>query len=135
MTPFGCYLEALRRSRQLQQKQLAGMLDVDPTYISLMERGRKGPPSNALLEKLIASLQLSQEEQLLLQKYVAQSPRALALPKNMKLEEYELLESLWQRLGSLSHCQIEIMKNALKMSDERVNAQRPAQLNLRMHGM
>lgn len=119
MTPFGCYLEILRRSRGLQQKQLAAALDVDPTYISLMERGKKGPPSDILLEKLVKQLNLSTEEQILLREYIAQSPRSLMLPKNMALQEYALLRQLWQRLGSLSSLQIETISNVLKMPDER----------------
>lgn len=33
---------ALRENSELTQEQLAGRLDVDPTYVSLVERGRQG---------------------------------------------------------------------------------------------
>ena len=135
MTPFGCYLETLRRSRRLQQKQLAAMLDVDPTYISLMERGRKGPPSTTLIEKLIQCLSMTGFEQSQLREYVAQSQRSLTLPNNMALPEYALLRRLWLRLGSLSPCQIEIINSALKMSDEQPGVHPMSQLELGVHGM
>jgi len=38
MTPFGLYLESLRRSCQLQQVQLADHLGVNVCYVSVMER-------------------------------------------------------------------------------------------------
>ncbi|MFB9886173.1 helix-turn-helix domain-containing protein [Balneatrix alpica] len=48
MTPFGTYLEHLRRSRRMQQKQLADLMGINPCYVSTLERGRKGPPSTAV---------------------------------------------------------------------------------------
>ncbi len=48
MTPFGLFLESLRRSRQLQQVQLAHRLGVNPCYVSSIESGKKGPPSKQL---------------------------------------------------------------------------------------
>lgn len=53
MTPFGKFLEALRRDRQLQQTQLAGMVGVNACYISSIEKGKKGPPTQEVLDKLI----------------------------------------------------------------------------------
>lgn len=119
MTPFGWYLEMLRRSRNLQQKQLAAMLDIDPTYVSLMERGKKGPPSQALLNMLIEQLVLDTAEQAQLWEYVEQSRRNLSLPENMAFEEYAMVRRLWQKLGSLSLDQIEIIDKILKMPDEQ----------------
>lgn len=46
MTPFGLYLESLRRSRGLRQKQLAFALGVRDGYISAMEKGWRGRPSD-----------------------------------------------------------------------------------------
>ncbi|RQM53462.1 XRE family transcriptional regulator [Aeromonas caviae] len=63
MTPFGIYLENLRRSRRIQQKQLADLMGINPCYVSTLERGRKGPPSAEVLNRLIKNLNLSRDEQ------------------------------------------------------------------------
>lgn len=44
MTPFGLFLQEISRDRNLAQKQLAGLLDVDQSYLSGLESGRKGAP-------------------------------------------------------------------------------------------
>jgi len=115
MTPFGYYLETLRRSRGLQQKQVAGLLDINPCYISAMEKGRKGPPTSPILKKLVTALELNEEEENLLHKYVEQSSRTFRLPTNMALAEYALVHELKQSLGSLSNEQIAIINNALRI--------------------
>lgn len=115
MTPFGYYLESLRRSRRLQQKQLAALLDVNPCYISAMEKGRKGPPTKPVLDRLITALELNEQEQNYLHEYVGQSERTFRLPTNMALEEYALVHELKNYLGSLSKEQIAIIQNALRV--------------------
>jgi len=47
----------------MQQKQLADLMGINPCYVSTLERGRKGPPSKAVLKRLIKNLNLSQDEQ------------------------------------------------------------------------
>lgn len=34
VTPFGLFLQEIRRDRKLAQKQLAGLLDVDQSYLT-----------------------------------------------------------------------------------------------------
>jgi transcriptional regulator with XRE-family HTH domain len=42
-TAFGAALKKIRRSRSLSQKQLALDCDLDRTFISLLERGKRQP--------------------------------------------------------------------------------------------
>jgi len=135
MTPFGYYLSTLRRSRNLQQKGLAKLLQVDPCYISMMENGKKGPPADDVIEKLIHCLSLSEDEQVLLREYISQSQRRLALPDNMTLQEYALVRSLWKKLGALSPGQIEAINSVLKISEERSGIRSLAQLEWRAQSM
>ncbi|WP_333874245.1 helix-turn-helix domain-containing protein [Methylobacter sp.] len=116
MTPFGLFLENIRRSRQLQQKQLAADLGVQACYISSLEKGRKAPPSKKVLERLIAALDLNEEEQTLLWESVEQSELSFKLPGNMILAEYQLISRLKQQLGRLSQEQITIMLNVLALN-------------------
>jgi transcriptional regulator with XRE-family HTH domain len=91
MTPFGEYLEQLRRDRYLQQKQLADIMGINPCYVSALEKGRKGPPSKLVLEQLVEKLNLSQEEENGLWRSVELSDLNLRLPKNMTKQEFEFL--------------------------------------------
>jgi len=123
MTPFGEYLEQLRRSRYLQQKQLADIMGINPCYVSSLEKGRKGPPSKSVLEQLIEKLDLSQEEEDGLWKSVELSDLNLKLPINMSKQEFEFLHELRRSLGRLSQNQLVIMQTALKMGESAVRGQ------------
>lgn len=123
MTPFGEYLEQLRRSRYLQQKQLADIMGINPCYVSSLEKGRKGPPSKPVLEQLIEKLDLSQEEEDGLWKSVELSDLSLKLPINMSKQEFEFLHELRRSLGRLSQNQLVIMQTALKMGESTVRGQ------------
>lgn len=48
MSPFGRYLQLLRIKRHIKQKELADAIGVNPSYISLLETGRKLPPSSKI---------------------------------------------------------------------------------------
>ena len=115
MTPFGNVLSQLRRSRKLQQRELAERIGVQPCYISAMEGGKKGPPSNAVIHKLIDALELSPEEAHSLKSSIGPSERVFRVPESVSLEEYAFLWELRQRLGSLSGEELAIMTNALRL--------------------
>ena len=115
MTPFGQYLEKLRRSRNLNQKQLAAELGINSCYVSFMEIGRKGPASEPILKKLITVLDLDEEEQKLLWIYVEYSRPSFKIPKETGVSEYTFINELWDRLGSLTDDQVEAMKLVLKI--------------------
>lgn len=59
---FGTCLERLRKRRQMHANRLALLAGVDPSYITLLERGRRPPPRDAVLARLIAALLLTPRE-------------------------------------------------------------------------
>ena len=118
MTPFGNFLEQVRRSRCLQQNDLATRLGVKPCYISSMERGRKGPPSSDLINKIKTELDLNAIEVQLLETSIYQSQRVIKLPENTSLEEYAFIAHLRRRIGSLNHEEVEAMKHILSLGDK-----------------
>jgi transcriptional regulator with XRE-family HTH domain len=118
MTPFGKYLEALRRDRRLQQTQLADLIGVNSCYVSAIENGKKGPPAHKVLNTLIDVLELTNEEQDLFWDYVDQSQRTTRLPVNASIEEYSMMRDLRRSLGSLTNEQIAIIRNILKIGNE-----------------
>ena len=121
MTPFGQYLEQLRRSRSMQQTQLAAKVGINSSYLSNMEKGRKGPASEPILKKLITVLDLDEEEQKLLRTYVEHSKPSFKIPKEAGLSEYAFINELWKQLGSLTDDQIEAMRLILKMGESQRN--------------
>lgn len=117
MTPFGVFLEKVRRSRQLRQKQLAVDLGINASYISALETGRKEPPSRRVLERLIAALDLSDEEQTVLWESAEQSQRSIQLPDGMRLSEFRLVNELRKQLGKLDDGQITIILEVLALNN------------------
>lgn len=114
MTPFGRKLEQLRRSRGLQQSQLAAEAGVQSCYISAMENGRKGPPSLSVFKQLTQVLTLSEEERCNLWRAALQSKKTRKMPPETSTSEYVLVDELWERLGSLTENQINLISLALK---------------------
>lgn len=121
MTPFALFLERIRRSRRLQQKQLAVDLGIQASYLSLLEKGRKSPPSKAVLEKLINVLGLNPDEQAELWICVEQSQRTLQLPDHMDVMEYQMINELRKQLGQLTDVQITIILNVLALNSGKTH--------------
>ena len=115
MTPFGLWFESIRRSRQLQQVQVASMLGINSCYVSAFENGNKSPPSIIILEKMISVLDLNVSEQEALWIKAEQSKKTYSIPINCIPEEYVMMNDLSKHLGSLSGEQIAIISNVLKI--------------------
>ncbi len=62
MTPFGARLRALRAERGVTLKALAGALQVSPAYLSALEHGRRGAPSDGLVHQVNAFFGLIWDE-------------------------------------------------------------------------
>ncbi len=58
MTPFGRRMNELRRQKGVTQKQLAEALGVSGAYLSSIERGRRGRPPFALVERIIGYFEI-----------------------------------------------------------------------------
>ncbi|WP_428831434.1 helix-turn-helix domain-containing protein [Aeromonas veronii] len=113
MTPFGTYLEILRRSRRIQQKQLADLMGINPCYVSALERGRKGPPSTEILERLVKNMGLSRDEEEMLWHSVDLSEMTFRLPEGMSQDEFEMVHDLRRHLGRLNEDQVLIIRKVL----------------------
>lgn len=116
MTPFGEHLGTLRRTRRLKQRQLAGLLEVSPCYISALETGAKPPPSKEVLDRLIAAMSLTKEEERAFWRAVELSSLTIQVSKDLSQEEYEFLDQLRACLGSLCVEQLAIMQGALNLT-------------------
>lgn len=94
MSPFSILLRQLRVSRRLKQKEMANHLGYEPSYISALERGNKGPPKQDFINRFIQGLQLTEEEQATLAQALRLSRRHISLPSRASEREYALLHQL-----------------------------------------
>ena len=63
---FGEYLRQKRLENNMKSKTMSELLDISPAYLSSLENESRQPPSNELLEKIAAILELSTDERYLL---------------------------------------------------------------------
>lgn len=56
MTPLGAYLRQKRDQLGVNQKEMAVGIGITPAYLSALERGHRGKPSFALLQRIIGYL-------------------------------------------------------------------------------
>ncbi len=52
MTPFGARLRAMREARGISLTELAAALHVSPAYLSALEHGKRGRPSDGLIHQV-----------------------------------------------------------------------------------
>lgn len=52
MTPFGAKVRALRADRKITLKQMAADLELSEAYLSTLEHGHRGRPSEALVVQI-----------------------------------------------------------------------------------
>ncbi|MBZ0161707.1 MAG: helix-turn-helix domain-containing protein [Notoacmeibacter sp.] len=53
MTPFGRRMREMRAARGVTQKQMAAAIGVTPAYLSALERGHRGVPNYAMIQRIL----------------------------------------------------------------------------------
>lgn len=115
MSPFAVFLKDLRRTRGYKQKALAHHLGYEPSYLSALERGTKGPPREDFTNRLIKGLNLDEAEQEQLHSALRASRRHFSLPAMASEREYALMHRLEAQLGRLHATQMELIEIALSL--------------------
>jgi transcriptional regulator with XRE-family HTH domain len=115
MTPFSALLSDLCHSRRILQKQLAHSLDVDPSYLSALASGRKGAPSDAFLQKLAASLELSDTERQALVESVKISKRKYQVPKKVHPGFYAVAWKMFSVAEHLPEAKLKVINQILEL--------------------
>ena len=59
---FGHTLYQLRKAKGFTAKELACTIGVDPSYITLLENGRRSPPKRELIQKVAQALALTADD-------------------------------------------------------------------------
>ena len=59
---FGEKVKELRERKSISQRQFAFALDITPTYMSKIERGEFPPPSEVVIKRMAALLEIDSDE-------------------------------------------------------------------------
>lgn len=123
MSPFSHFLHELRLRHQIRQSELAELLGYEQSYISALEVGIKGPPTEEFVQKLITTLALPPSAQLELEEAVAASDRKLSIPADSPQSHYRMLKELREQFDSLHPLQVRLIQEALAMRGSLVDPQ------------
>lgn len=119
LSPFSSYFHELRRRYRVSQKELAKRMGYEQGYISGLEVGRKGPPNEEFIGKLIETLDLDEDEQIALRQTVAESQRRYVLPGDASTDVYKLVRKLWGEMNNLQPTQIRAINEILSFQDRK----------------
>jgi len=123
MSPFSHFLHELRLRHQIRQSELAELLGYEQSYISALEVGAKGPPTEEFIQKLITILVISPSEQLELKAAAAASVRKFSIPVDSPQSHYLMLKELRDQFDSLHPLQVRLIQEALAMRGSLVDPQ------------
>jgi len=102
----------------MSQKELAHLMGYEQGYLSGLEIGRKGPPNEEFVGKLIDALNLDSEEQVRLHQAVQESQRRYSVPDDAPTEVFRLVHKLWRNMDGLYPVQIRMIEEVLSLQDE-----------------
>lgn len=115
MSPFSDLLYRLRCRYDVRQTELAERLGYEQSYISALEIGLKGPPTEEFVDRLEAALPLTEGERDQLRKAVEASNRKLVLEPDAPTAHFLLLDDLRKELSQASPKQIEMIRDILRL--------------------
>jgi transcriptional regulator with XRE-family HTH domain len=98
----------------MPQKQLASLLNLDQSYLSGLESGRKGSPPTTIVQRVKSALSLNDEEAASLQRAADRSRRKVEIPTNAEPDEYDLVYSVIEQIGQLKPAQVRAIQEILK---------------------
>lgn len=118
MSPFAKLLIELRNSREIRQGKFAEMIGYEQSYLSALEGGTKGPPSDEFLIKASQALSLNSEEQERLELASLMSQRKFVVPVNAPEQYYIFCYELNQSYKQMQPNQMKIMLSILRLLNE-----------------
>ncbi len=113
MSPFSEFLHTIRVRHGLRQADLARRIGYEQSYISALEVGLKGPPTDEFAERLAVALELTGEEQTKLRAAVRASQRKLVIDADTPTDVYWLLQDLRDEIQDLSPAQVRAIREVI----------------------
>jgi transcriptional regulator with XRE-family HTH domain len=115
MSPFANWLREFRKARGLKQKDLAEQMGYEQSYVSSLEVGIKGPPTQEFVEKLTNAFRLSEDEAEQIRASAVESERKLTIPADADEQVYRLVYEMRQQIHKLLPSQVSMMLEILNM--------------------
>lgn len=110
MTPFGMKLRQLRRAKNITLKEMAEGLDVSSAYLSALEHGKRGTPTWAMVQRIIAYFNVIWDDAEELQRLAELSnPRVVVDTAGMDPAATEFANRLARDIGKIDKSFIEDM--------------------------
>ena len=108
MTPFGERLRELRRRRGVTLRELAAALHLSAPYLSALEHGRRGRPTDGLVHQLCAYFGLFWDDAEELRRLARLShPRVVVDTGGLSAARTELANLLAERIRTLPESAVE----------------------------
>jgi transcriptional regulator with XRE-family HTH domain len=102
MTPFGEKIRELRRQRGVTLKQMAGVLELSPAYLSALEHGHRGLPTPAFVVQICEYFHLIWDDYEEMHRLARLShPRIVVDTRGLSPVATELANLLAERIGEL----------------------------------
>lgn len=117
MSPFSKLLHELRVSHGLRQAELAERLGYEQSYISALEVGLKGPPTDEFLDRMSVAMFLTETEQENLRAAAEASQRKLVIDQDAPPDVYWLLNDLRNEVRHLTPVQIRLVRQVLTLRE------------------
>lgn len=118
MTPFGQRLRELRAERGIALKDMAAGIGVSSAYLSALEHGKRGQPSWALLQRIIAYLNVIWDDAEELTRLASIShPRVIVDTAGLSPAATQAANLLAERIRQLSADQLEALLSVLRADD------------------
>ncbi len=99
----------------MRQGDLAEAMGYEQTYISALEIGAKGPPTDEFIARAIKALQLSDAEQAELRSAAAASERRINLRNDMPESLFWMVSELRDHLDTLHPAQVTLIREIIGM--------------------
>ncbi len=94
---------------------MAKRIGYEQSYISALEVGLKGPPTDEFVERLAVALELTEEEQAKLRAAVQASQRKLVIDADAPPDVYWLLQDLRDEIQDLSPAKIRVLREVIAL--------------------
>lgn len=118
MSPFAVAFREIRSLWQLRQADVAELLGYEQTYISALEVGTKGPPTDAFVDKVVQVFELDSVSEKRLRDAHRASHRRVVIRADAPEAVYLLVNELRQQIDQLHPAQIELIRVALRFPQE-----------------
>lgn len=110
MTPFGNKLRQLRKAKGVSLKEMSDGVGVSSAYLSALEHGKRGTPTWAMVQRIIAYFNVIWDEAEELQRLAEMSnPRIVIDTGGMHPKATEFANRLAQSISKLSPAALDEM--------------------------